>query len=115
MKEIPLFNFEGRTFDLNFIDSEIQLYVVKDMVSGIMVSSLIPAANDFIAIQGFKNFCDKRKEENDLNVYQLIRIGCLDTQVICIKDNEREVLFDSRKDLNKFLEEAQNYLVAQEE
>lgn len=115
MKEIPLFNFEGNTYDLNFIDSEIQLYVVKDLVSGVMVSSLIPAANDFVAVTGFKNFCDKRTEENDCNVYQLIRVGCLDTQVICIKDNEKEVLFDSRDDLNKFLEEAKNYLVAQEE
>lgn len=114
MKEVKLFQFENNTYDLNFIDTEVQLYVVKDLISGVMVSQIISAANDFVAVTGFKNFCDKRKEENDFNVYQLLRVGSFNLQDICIQENEKEVLFDSRNDLDKFLEEAKDYLVSQE-
>lgn len=115
MKEVPLFNFEGKTFDLNFVDNEIQLYVVKDLISGVMVSQLIPAANDYIATVGFKDFCEKRSGENDKNIYQLVRVGSFDVNECHFLDIEKEVLFKSSDDLEKFLAEARDFLVAQEE
>lgn len=115
MKEVPLFNFEGKTYDFNFVDNEIQLYVVKDLISGVMVSQLIPAANDYVATVGFKDFCKKRSDENDVNIYQLVRVGAFDITECHFLDTEKEVLFKSSDDLEKFLEEARNFLVAQEE
>lgn len=115
MKEVPLFNFEGQTYDLNFIDNKVQYYVVKDLLSGIMVSQLIPAANDFVAVMGFKDFCKKRVDENDLNVYQLIRVASFDVNECHFVDIEKENLFKSSDDLEKFLDEARTFLVSQED
>lgn len=115
MKEVPLFNFEGQTYDLNFIDNEIQYYTVKDLISGVMVSQLIPAANDYVATLGFKDFCKKRSEENDANIYQLIRVASFDVNECRFIETEKEVLFKSTDDLEKFLSEARDFLAAQEE
>lgn len=114
MNDVPLFNFEGKTYDVAYDDNYLQLYVVKDKLSGCLVSGIIPAANDFVAIIGFKNFCDKKAEEKDLNVYQLIRIGGFDQKDVKLSDGDKEHLFDSRDDLQKFIDEAKAFLLAQE-
>ena len=115
MKEVPLFNFEGKTYDLNFIDNEVQYYCVKDLISGVMVSQLIPAANDYVATLGFKDFCKKRIEENDVNIYQLIRVASFDINKCQFIETEKDFLFKSNDDLEKFLAEARNFLASQEE
>lgn len=115
MKEVPLFNFEGKTYDLNFIDNEIRIYVVKDLISGVMVSQLIPGANDYVAVLGFKQFCEGREKENDANIYQLVRVGSFDVNECHLIDMEKENLFKSTDNLVKFLEEARDFLAAQEE
>lgn len=43
-----------------------RLYVIKDAVSDVVVSSLIPALNDGVALNGFKQFL-KGQEEAGLN------------------------------------------------
>lgn len=114
-KEIMDFNFEGKLYDVSFVDNYVYIYAVKDLLSGVMVSQLIHSANDFIAVTGFKNFCEKRKSENDFNVYKLIRIGCLNVEKIEFVDTEKVDLFDSRDDLEKFLNEAKEYIISQED
>ena len=115
MKEVPLFNFEGKIYDLNFVDNEVQYYVVKDLISGVMVSQLIPAANDYVATLGFKDFCKKRSDEKDCNIYQLIRVASFDVNECVFIEIEKKVLFRSTDDLEKFLSEARDFLAAQEE
>ena len=114
-KEIMDFNFEGKLYDVSYVDNYVYLYAVKDLLSGVMVSQLIPSANDFVAVLGFKDFCKKRQDENDFNVYKLIRVGCLNTEKIEFVDVEKFDLFDSRDDLDKFLNEAKDYIISQED
>lgn len=110
MKEFPKFDYNGVSYDLCFYDESVQLYAVQNKLSGVMVSQLIPAANDYVAITGFKNFVDKQKSENDLEVYSLIRIGTLNIQKIEIQDVERIEIIDSRADIEKWLNDAQTFM-----
>lgn len=114
-KEIMDFNYEGKMYDVSYVDNYVYIYVVKDRLSGMMVSQLIPSANDFVATIGFKNFCDQKKKENDLNVYRLTRVACLNTETIEFVDTEKVDIFDSSDDLDKFIDEAKNYILSQED
>ena len=114
-KEIMDFNYEGKMYDVSYVDKHVYIYAVKDRLSGLVVSQLIPCANDFIACIGFKDFCEKRKAENDLNVYRLIRIACWNTEKIEFVDTDRVELFDSSDDLQKFIDEAKSYILSQED
>ena len=112
MKEFPKFDYNGKEYDLCFYDDSVQLYAVENVMSGIMVSQLIPAANDYVAALGFSDFLAKRKTENDSQVYQLICVGILNIEKIKIVDSKRSVLFDSRDDLSKWLEDAKNFMLS---
>lgn len=114
-KEVPLFVYKDKQYDLCFYDDMINLYAVKNLLSGVMVSSLIPAANDFIAAKGFQLFLTKQKESGDNEVYQLIRLGILNTEEIKIIDSERQILLDSRDDVEDFINEATAFLIAKED
>lgn len=109
------FIFEGTEVDVCFDKSIINLYVVIDKLSGVRVSGFIPAANDFIAIVGFKDFGMKNKEKGDVNVYELIRIGSYSEDNNKFLDFEKYKLVDSRADLDKLVEECKNYILANEE
>lgn len=110
-----IFEFEGRTYDILFEKRSIYLYVVIDKLSGVRVSEVIPAANDFVAIIGFNDFVAKKKEKNDINVYELKYIGCLDDEDIKIIDQEAHVVADSRDNLEKFINECKAFILANEE
>lgn len=110
-----IFNFEGREYDVLFDKGMIYLYVVIDKLSGVRVSGIIPAANDFVAVVGFKDFVDKNKEKNDLNVYELKYIGCLDDENSRIVDVESHVVSDSRDNLDKFITECKDFILANQE
>lgn len=111
MKEFPKFDYNGVSYDLDFYDDLVDLYAVQNALSGMMVSQLIPAANDYIAITGFRNFINDQKEK-DNEVYQLIRVGILNIQEIKIVDDDRKVIIDSRNDLNKWLEDAKTFMLS---
>ena len=115
MKEVPEFRYGDKSYDLSFNDDFTGIYCVKDKISGVLVSQLIMAANDYVAVQGFKNFVDKRSEEHDGNVYQLIKVGdfCLDG--VFIAENKKLCLFNSSDDLQSFLDSARSFLVSIEE
>lgn len=112
MKEFPKFDYNGVSYDLCFYDDSVQLYAVQNKFSGVMVSQLIPAANDYVAITGFKNFLDKQRSENDAEVYSLIRFGTFNVQKIEIQDVERIEIIDSRADIDKWLKDAQNFMLS---
>lgn len=112
MKEFPKFDYNGKSYDLCFYDDSVQLYAVQNVLSGVMVSQLIPSANDFIAATGFADFIEKRKAENDNQVYQLICVGTLNIEKIKIVDCEKTVLFDSRDDVKKWLEDAKTFMLS---
>lgn len=112
MKEFPKFDYNGISYDLNFYDDSVNLYAVQNVMSGMMISQLIPAANDYVALTGFKNFLDKQKEQNDNEVYQLICVGTLNIQKIKIVDDIRQIIFDSRNDLEKWLEDAKTFMLS---
>lgn len=115
MKEVPLFRFGDKEYNLNFNDEITSVYCVKDKISGVMVSQLIMASNDYVAIQGFKNFVDARIKENDGNVYQLIKVGEFSLQECCLFDSTKFCLINSNDELDKFLEDARSYLISYEE
>lgn len=112
MKEFPKFDYNGKSYDLCFYDDSVQLYAVQNVLSGVMVSQLIPSANDYIAITGFADFLAKRKAENDNQVYALICVGTLNIEKIAIVDTEKIVLMDSRDDIKKWLEDAKNFMLS---
>lgn len=112
MKEFPKFDYEGVSYDLNFYDDTVNLYAVQNVMSGIMISQLIPSANDYVAITGFKNFLEKQKEQNDNEVYQLVCLGTLNIQKIKIVDDTKQIIFDSRNDVNKWLEDAKTFMLS---
>lgn len=112
MKEFPSFVFNEKSYDLCFYDDSVQLYVVANKLSGMLVSQIIPAANDYVAMMGFSDFLAKRKTENDTQIYELIRIGIFDIQKIKMIDGEKDVLIDSRDDVAKWIEEANNFMIS---
>lgn len=112
MKEFPAFEFNKKSYDLCFYDDSVQLYAVANKLSGVMVSQVIPAANDYVAMMGFSDFIAQRKTEKDTQIYELIRIGVLDIQKIRISDMERDVLISSRDDVAKWIEEANNFMIS---
>ena len=112
MKEYPKFDFEGVSYDFNFYDDSVNLYAVKNALSGIMVSQLIPAANDYVALTGFSDFMAKRASEGDKEIYQLLCLGTLNIERPEIVDTERQIIFDSRNDLSKFLESAKTFMLS---
>ena len=112
MKEFPRFVYNEKDYDLCFYDESVTLYVVANKLSGIMVSQVIPAANDYVAITGFSDFLAQRKTENDTQIYELVRIGSLDIQKQKIIECERIVLIDSRDDVSKWLEEAKDFMIS---
>lgn len=109
------FNFEGRLYDVSFDKQFVYLYVVVDKLSSARISQIIPAANDLIAIAGFKQFLESRKNENDINVYELKYIGILDDDKVEICECDSHVVFDSRDDIDGFMNECKNYLLTVEE
>ena len=109
MKEFPKFDYNGKTYDLCFYDDSVQLYAVTNKLSGIMVSQLIPAANDYIAITGFKNFLDKQ-EDNE--IYELSCLGTLNIEQVRIVDTEKSILINSKDDVSKWLEDAKNFMLS---
>lgn len=115
MKDKETFNFEGRLYDVSFDKRYIYLYVVIDKLSGARMSQIIPAANDLIAIAGFKDFLNQQKDKNDINVYELKYIGILDDEEVKICDGNAHIVFDSRDNIDEFIEQCTNYLLAVEE
>lgn len=112
MKEFPRFVYNEKDYDLCFYDESVALYVVANKLSGIMVSQVIPAANDYVAMTGFSDFLAERETENDTQIYELIRIGSLDIQKQQIIECERVMLIDSREDVSNWLEEAKNFMIS---
>lgn len=110
MKEFPKFEFSGKSYDLSFYDDMIDLYAVENYLSGVMVSSLIPAANDYVAALGFQEFIEKNKD--DKQIYCLYRLGTLNNSRIEITDSYKEFLFDSRENIQDFIKEAQNFMIS---
>lgn len=111
MKEYPKFDYNGKSFDLCFYDETIQLYAVQNKFSGMMVSQLIPAANDYVAALGFADFIAKQSEKGDKEIYTLIRVATLNIQEISIQDTERLELLEN-DDVEKFLEEAKLFMIS---
>lgn len=112
MKEFPKFDYDGKEYDLCFYDDTVQLYAVQNRMSGLMVSQLIPAANDYVAAEGFKNFIEAQKEKKDTQVYALFCVGTLSIEKIQIIDSTKTLLFDSRDDMNKWLEDAKTFMLS---
>ena len=112
MKEFPKFDYNGKSYDLSFYDDSVQLYAVENVMSGVMVSQLIPSANDYVAVTGFRDFVAKRKEEKDVQVYRLVCVGVLNIEKIQIVDIEKTVLMDSRDDIQKFLDDAKTFMLS---
>lgn len=112
MKEFPKFDYNGKSYDLNFYDDSVNLYGVVNKLSGVMVSQLIPAANDYVAITGFCDFLAKQKEKNDNEIYDLYRLGILNLDKVQISDNEKTILLDSRDDVAKWLEDSKMFMLS---
>lgn len=112
MKEFPKFIWNNKDYDLCFYDDSIQLYGVVNVLSGVMVSQLIPAANDYVAITGFKNFVDSQKEKNDSEIYQLVCLGTLSIEKVEIVDSHKLELISSRDDLEDFINKARDFMIS---
>ena len=111
MKEYPKFDFNGKSFDLCFYDESIQLYAVQNKFSGMMVSQLIPAANDYVAALGFSDFLTTQKSKNDNEIYVLIRVGTLNIQDIYIADTERVELLEN-DEVQQFLQDVKTFMLS---
>ena len=112
MKEFPNFDYNGVSYDLNFYDDTVKLYAVKNVYSGMLVSQIIPAANDFIAMQGFANMLSKQKTEGSQEIFQLLCLGTFNHIKIDIVDTEHQIVFDSRNDIAKWMEDAKTFMLS---
>lgn len=117
MSEI-FFNFEGKTFNLDFEHNEIcGLYIIYDKVSKTQVSRIIEAKNDYVAILGFmKMVKDQEEKEHDISIYELYCLGDINYESKRIFESEEEDKFicNSRFDFEKFFDEAKAFINAQE-
>lgn len=88
------------------MQGETQLYVIRDKVSGLAVSNLIPALNEGVAMNGFRNYVHD-EEKNGLNkaMYELCFVGFLypdgsiesigdDVRVLCTGENVEQSFDD---------------------
>lgn len=72
--------YSGQEILTLFDNNVMFFYIVVDKVSNMIVSEMIPARNDFIALQSFCDFKKKKESEKDGNNYQLQRVGFMDLQ-----------------------------------
>lgn len=110
-----LFDYNDKTYDVGFeSNNKVSLYVVRDKLSGLVISQIIQCQNDLIAMRGFKNFVDaKQKDEKDFSVYSLKMIGVLDVEqgIIEAAESHQEIC-DSRDNLEDIIKACTDYVLA---
>ena len=115
MKE-ELFNYNNNTYDVGFENNPfVSLYVVRDKLSGLVISEVIKCKNDLVAMKGFKDFVDKKQaDDRDFSVYSLDLIGLLNEETAELdKSVEHQEICDSRDDLKDIIEKATAFVLAQ--
>lgn len=115
MKE-ELFNYNDNTYDVGFDNSaKVSMYVVRDKLSGMVISEIIKCKNDLVAMMGFKEFVDKKQnDEKDFSVYSLQFIGILDEEKAVIEAAESsQEIADSRDDLADIIDKAKIFVLSQ--
>lgn len=115
MKE-ELFNYNDSTYDVGFSNSpKVSLYVLRDKLSGVVISEIIKAKNDLVAMKGFKEFIDKKQDKDrDFSVYSLQFIGILDEEKAVIEAAEsNQEICDSRDNLQDIIDKATAFVLAQ--
>ena len=105
------FQYNGKIYDFSFNKDYVGLYLVLDKLSETIVSKVMEAANDFVAVQSFLKMKEDLKDKNDLNVYELVRGGYLNLNNGTIIA-EKMSLFDTRDDLQAFLKAGKDKILA---